>query len=145
MDATKVGGKWTAEEIVNQVRLTRKQAGASGEIFWDMKSLMENRGRLASTLGNDLFAQPALIPDSPWLGKVRPGMPKLNVVNRNGNGPPLLTWQATSTNKVWLWIVQTRKAARWTTEVLPSGKTSYSLNQSFPEVIAVTAVNRSGN
>lgn len=145
LDATKVGGKWSAEEILNQIRLTRKQPGASGQIVWDMKSLMENRGRLASALQNDLFAQPALVPASPWLDKLPPTRPKLYVVNHGSTGATTLTWESATTNKAWLWVVQTRKAGQWKTEILPSSKTSYSLNQSLPEVVAITAVDRCGN
>ncbi|MBI3850328.1 MAG: family 10 glycosylhydrolase [Verrucomicrobia bacterium] len=145
MDATKVGGKWTAEEIVKQVRLTRKQTRASGEIFWDMKSLMENRGRLASTLENDLFAQPALVPASPWLDRQRPGKPKLYIANHGSTGAAALTWADATTNKVWLWVVQTRKGGSWSTVVLPGNQTSRSLDRASTEMIAVSAVNRYGN
>ncbi len=145
MDATKVGGKWTADEIVNQIRLTRKQPGASGQIIWDAKSLMENRGRLANALQNDVYVQPALVPASPWLDKQRPAKPGLYTVNQSGNRPTMLTWENATTNKVCLWVVQTRKSGRWQTEILPSERTSYSLGQTFPEVVAVSAVDRYGN
>ena len=86
LDATKVGRKWTAEEIVNQVRLTRKQTDTPGEVFWSMKSLMLDRGRLADTLRNDVFAQPALVPASPWLNKQSPSKPKVYTVNYASSG-----------------------------------------------------------
>ncbi len=145
IDATKVGGKWNADEIVNQIRLTRRQPGASGQIVWDMKSLMENRGRLASTLQNDLFVQPALVPASPWLDKQRFGKPKLYIINHGSTGAATLTWEAATTNKVWLWVVQERKTGQWNTEVFPAIKTSYLLSQFMTEAIAVTAVDRCGN
>ncbi len=41
-DLTKVGGAWASAEILKQVRLTRGQANASGNIFWNISSLMRN-------------------------------------------------------------------------------------------------------
>jgi len=145
MDATKVGGKWNAGEILNQIRLTRGQPGASGQIVWNMKSLMDNRGRLASALQNDLFAQPALVPASPWLDKQPPAKPKLRTVNHAGSIATMFTWEAATTNRVWLWVVQTKRAGQWKTEILPPNRTSYSLNPSLPDVVAVTAMDRCGN
>jgi uncharacterized lipoprotein YddW (UPF0748 family) len=145
MDATKVGGKWNAGEILNQIRLTHGQPGASGQILWDMKSLMDNRGRLASALQNDLFAQPALVPASPWLGSSPPARPKLFAISHASAGVTAFTWEPAMTNKASLWVVQTRKAGQWKTEILPSNKDSYALNQPLPDVVAVSAVDRCGN
>jgi uncharacterized lipoprotein YddW (UPF0748 family) len=145
MDATKVGGKWNAEEILNQIRLTRKQPGASGQIVWDMKSLMENRGRLANTLQNDLYAQPALVPASPWLDKQSPSKPKVYTVNHTSSGISTLTWESVGKEKVWLWVVQAKKGGSWTADVLPGNQTSHSFNRSSPDVVAITAMDRCGN
>ena len=94
---------------------------------------------------HDLFASPALVPASPWLDKSRPDGPKLYIVNHGSTGAATFTWEVAATNKVWLWVVQTRKDGQWKTEILPSSKASYTLNQTIAEIVAVTAVDRCGN
>lgn len=57
-------GKHSAEEIASQVKLTRERA-AWGNVHFSMKSLTgEKLARL-----KELYAEPAAIPATPWLGK----------------------------------------------------------------------------
>ena len=45
----------------------------------------------------------------------------------------------------WLWVLQYRTNEVWTTEILPAGQTSRTFFNSRPEVVAVSAVDRTGN
>jgi uncharacterized lipoprotein YddW (UPF0748 family) len=56
---------WAAGEILEQIRLTRVESGAGGNIHFSMKALMENRGGLADSLAAGPYAEPALVPPSP--------------------------------------------------------------------------------
>ena len=62
-----------------------------------------------------------------------------------GNGGARMTWQATGGKPVWLWVVQMRSGGKWTTEILPGGTHSFPLPGAQPDVLAVTAIDRSGN
>jgi uncharacterized lipoprotein YddW (UPF0748 family) len=139
LDSERVGGKWKAEEIVNQIKITRERCdGAAGEVQWSMKCLMQDRDGLATKLANGVYAEPALIPASPWLEQYFPAKPKLTV-EAGGN----LSWKPTSIEKVALWVLQTRFDHRWTTRILPGDMRHENLVNP-PEVVALTAIDRCG-
>ena len=135
---------WPAEEILSQIRMTRGNLGATGNVHYSMKPLMRNRGGIADLLAKDLYSRPAVIPASPWLDNIAPGKPSLTARKDAISGKIQLTWQPTDTQKVWLWVIQTRSGSEWTAKVLPGGQTSYVLNSndSPVESVAIRAVNR---
>jgi len=141
------GGKWEAKEILNQISVTRQTGGAGGVIHYSAKALVQNRGGITDALAKGPYAQPALMPASPWLDAKLPGKPSLHAENKGGEVK--LAWRAGGMEKVFWWVVQTRFSGRWTTDIFPGAQTSGALNQKFsaalPEVIAVTAVDRCGN
>jgi uncharacterized lipoprotein YddW (UPF0748 family) len=148
MDSTKVGRSesrrgWQPQEIVNQIGLTRNQAGANGHIHWNMKSLMRNSA-FDEVLERELYQQPALMPPAPWLGRAQPGKPKLTVAKGQPGAQLEVSWSPGDSGKVWLWLLQTRTGGEWTKEILPAAKTSRVWNGAPPEVVAISAVNRTG-
>jgi uncharacterized lipoprotein YddW (UPF0748 family) len=149
LDSTKVSGRsqsrrgWQPQEIVNQIRLTRTQTGASGHIHWNMKSLMRNSA-FDKVLERELYQQPALMPPSPWLGRAQPGKPKLTVAKGEPGSQLEVRWTPGGSAKAWLWLLQTRTNGEWTKEILPAATTSRVWNGALPEVVAVSAVNRNG-
>jgi uncharacterized lipoprotein YddW (UPF0748 family) len=63
--ASRVGeeGKgWPAKEVVEQIRRTRGQPGATGHILFSARALLENRAGLATELLKDVWAEPAALP-----------------------------------------------------------------------------------
>jgi uncharacterized lipoprotein YddW (UPF0748 family) len=148
IDATAVGRSeprpgWQPQEFANQIRLTRSQRGARGQIYWHMQTLMRN-STLDEVLKREVYQQPALMPPSPWLGGTRPGRPNLTVSN-DGFGSRLeIRWTPSLSGKTSLWLVQARTGGEWTEEILPATKTTRVWNGAQPEVVAVSAVNRNG-
>jgi uncharacterized lipoprotein YddW (UPF0748 family) len=138
------GGQWKQDEIPNQIRLARKQPGVSGCILYSARNLMTHAA-LAGTLKGELNAEPALVPASPWLDSVAPEKPGMFVSGADNPANLRVTWNATGSEPVWLWIVQIKTGAEWTTEILPGSASSHSLNGARPDAIAVTAVDRTGN
>src|SRR5262249_14679558 len=57
---------WPAQEIAEQIKLTRAQKGASGNIHFSAKALVKNTGGVADVMA-ELYAEPALPPAYPWL------------------------------------------------------------------------------
>jgi hypothetical protein len=135
--------RWQVLEIVNQVRLARKQTGVDGHIHWNMKSLMRNQA-LDEALQQQVYSQPALMPASTWLGNGRPGRPALSVAEAS-ESKLRVTWTSGSATKPWLWLVQARNGREWRTEVLAGEKLSATWTGDLPEVVAVSAVDRNGN
>jgi uncharacterized lipoprotein YddW (UPF0748 family) len=138
------GGPWAADEIVNQISLTRTTRGADGVIHWNMKSLMKNNS-LDQALEAKVYAQPALVPASPWLQKNTLSKPLLQVASGNISGSTKITWSEPPGVQPWLWLIQTRNGETWSNEILPAMKTSETWTTTLPEGIVVTAVDRDGN
>jgi uncharacterized lipoprotein YddW (UPF0748 family) len=57
--STRIGKGRPAQEIVNQIALTRKGSNAPGHIHWSMKSLMRNQGGIADLLKSGPNAEKA--------------------------------------------------------------------------------------
>jgi len=138
--AANVGEKWRPDEIARQIAATRRQPGAGGEIFFRLRSLTDNAG-LADVV-RVAYAQPALVPASPWLDAIPPGKPKLTVVE-NSRSSLRVQWN-TADNPAWLWVLQFRTNQVWTTEVLPAARTNWAFAKPVPEWIAISAVGRVG-
>jgi len=140
----RIGPNRSATEIVSQIRLTRQQP-ATGNIHWSMSALLRNRGGIADALIKEVYAQPALVPASPWLKHGSPGAPKLTV-DDVGNLTLKLSWQQTGAEPAAWWVLQTRTAGEWTLNILPGQQLAHVLKSNVrPEVIALTAVDRCGN
>ena len=141
LDSFNAGSKWKPEEIINQIRLTRSQAGCNGHMHWDMKTLMRN-GALGTALERDVYTEAALVPACPWLERSAPARPLLNIVSESA--AIQATWSAADSDPVRLWAVQFRKGNAWTTRILLSSSSKF-LAKAGPEVIALTAIDRYGN
>ena len=145
LDATAVGGKFSANEIARQIQATRRQPGAGGEIFYHLRNLAQNPVLLQTLRA--AYAQPALVPASPWLASAPPDRPGLSAVESNRSHYYRLTasWMA-SGEPAWKWVLQFRGTnGVWTTEILPTGQTTRTFENETPEIISVRAVNRLGN
>ncbi|MFB3133947.1 MAG: glycoside hydrolase family 10 protein [Rhodothermales bacterium] len=139
-------GDWHPREILEQIRLTRARPGATGNIHFSMVCLMENRRQIADQLAAEVYARPALVPASPWLGRTPPGPPTLALQHDAG---PTLTMTPAQGETVWLWIVRARFGDVWTTDIVPGRQTTYTFEapiaSAVPDVVTVSVVDRLGN
>jgi uncharacterized lipoprotein YddW (UPF0748 family) len=140
---------WRRDEILAQVRATRAQAGATGNVHFSMKVLLENRDSVGTALERLVYADPALVPASPWMLKGPPGVPSLTVT-QSPSGQVLTLLPAGADSVRW-WVVQLRLGSGWQMRVLDGARRSVLLPDLVhdlfvpPELIAVTAVDRAGN
>jgi uncharacterized lipoprotein YddW (UPF0748 family) len=136
---------WRPEEIANQIRITRRQPGAAGNIHWRMSTLMQNRGAIATL--ERLYGQPALPPAFPWLGGGTLAKPGLSFHNPPKGNRTVMDWTPGpgGTGTPWLWLLQTRTHGNWSSQVLPASRSSFTFYSQAPEYIALTAVDRNGN
>lgn len=67
---------WSAKEIIRQIEATRATPGATGNIHFSMKALMNNYDGIADKLKEGVYSAPALVPESPWL-KERPAKSRI--------------------------------------------------------------------
>jgi len=148
----KVGGDspaWRRSEVIAQVRATREQSGATGNVHFSMKVLLENRDSIGTALERLVYADPALVPASPWLAAGVPAVPTISL-NAAAGGPTLSLAPATREPLRW-WVVQLRIGGRWETRVIDGATRTLLLADLLrspsiaPELISVTAVDRASN
>lgn len=139
-----VAGTWKTDEIVNQIELTRRQAGAGGNVFFNWKALAS--GPLGAVLTGGVYREPALVPASPWLDADPPGRPAITAKRGQGNGVEI-EWQPAGSEPVWQWVVQVNEGGAWQTFVLPGRSRGCAVKASSgsADSVAVTAVDRCGN
>lgn len=146
LSVARVGNTRGPEEIVNQVLLTREQPGATGNIHWSMKSLMQNRRGVADMLLREAYKEPALIPAYTWLNTNAPAKPYVS--GRRTKSSIKLHWQASGGEKAWLWLVQQHVGGKWYNEIFSLEKRTRILKIDdpgfVPDAIAVRAVSRYG-
>jgi len=135
---------FTAEEIANQISLTKNSPQTLGAIHFSFKSLGNDLGRIQETLRRDVYAKDALVPASPWIKTPKPLPPKLTITR----GRPYVRalWRERGARKAFWFVVYVEDQNGWSYSVLPAAKTSISLSADRKiRKILVTAVDRLGN
>lgn len=138
---------WAASEIIDQIDVTRRQPGASGEVHFSMKTLMADRGGIDEALEDGPYAAPALVPASPWLGWSAPASPAVSVARVGGRLK--VSWKPEwFAGKPWLWAVGARHENTWKWNVYPVGISEWTSPEQVDgmaiDAIAVEAINRVG-
>ncbi|MGI9090387.1 MAG: family 10 glycosylhydrolase, partial [Gemmatimonadaceae bacterium] len=138
-----------AQEILDQIQLTRAQGGATGNVLWSIKTFQQNPDSLDERLARGLYADPALVPASPWLSNATPPRPAVIARRDAISGDLMLDMAPTdSSMSPWLWVVQTRSDSAWSTRVIPGTERTHLLSgrgMPSPVDVRVSAVSRTGN
>jgi uncharacterized lipoprotein YddW (UPF0748 family) len=136
---------WLSPEIVQQVEVTRREAGASGNVHFSAKVFLEDRDSVATRLARGPYARPALVPPSPWMLVPSHDAPRVEV--RTGPGAAARTRTLRVTPPAgrltprW-WLVQVRTTdGEWQSALHPASAASIPLPASADRV-AVRAVDR---
>jgi uncharacterized lipoprotein YddW (UPF0748 family) len=143
---------WHAAELLEQIRLTRADPGASGNVHFSMKAFLNDQEGIATLLATTTYAEPALVPASPWLDRVAPAKPIASAHPDSARGGLTLALSLAPGGKEsrpWLWTVRARFGDEWRTEIVPGDVRRHPVAplgvQAMPEEIVVTAVDRVGN
>lgn len=133
--------EWPSDEILNQIEATRAQEGATGNVHFSMRGLMANREGVADTLLAGPYAEPALVPASPWLKEEAPARPNLALEGSTA------TWSSDEAEEVRLWAVYLKDDDGWKMQVVPNdGSNTGSLEVSSGySAIQVSALDRAAN
>jgi uncharacterized lipoprotein YddW (UPF0748 family) len=140
---------WLAEEMLNQIALTRAQSGATGNVYFSMRTLMGNGDNLPQKLMSGPYATRALVPASPWLDSVPPLSPIVRVGKDAVTLANTISLQPQGAEPTWLWLVRTRVGNDWTADVVPGLQRFYTLPRlaggAYADAVSISAVDRSGN
>lgn len=141
---------WRTAEILAQIRLTRAQPGATGNVHFSMSVFMQNPDSLDERLVRDVYTSVALVPPSPW--RQTSVVPAPHAILR---ATPAAGWtvvlhpSATPSDRPrpWLWLVQTRTVNGWSTAILPGAAHDHAVSGAgapAPLEVRVTALDRVG-
>lgn len=139
--AYRAGEGFPATEIARQIQAIRGQPGASGEIFFDLRSFQKNPALAAAVAGE--YTQTALVPASPWLSATRPGRPEL--AGRETWSGWSFHWTNYGGAPVAKWVLQfCGRDQVWRTVILPAYQTMQGFSFA-PDTVSVRAMDRVGN
>jgi len=135
---------WPVSNIIDQVRFTQHAVGATGNIHFSMKSLMDTPAALGDSLASEVYSSDALVPESPWLDGATPEALIGHVEKIDGHfyvvvQPP----ESGSVARVW--TLRTSNGESWQTRISPGWRLSVDLGRTLPVVVAVSAVSRTGS
>ncbi len=129
---------FTELEIPNQVKLIRARPTGTGFILYNGNTtLKRNSGATAAAIAAT-SASPALVPASPWLDAVPPGIPTIVVSGRQ------LRWTPASGEAARWWVVRVRTSTGWTTQILFGDQNTLTITQD-PERVLLNAADQAGN
>ncbi len=132
---------WDAEEIVRQVRITRDRAGATGNVHFSMRALEPGPGA-DSLFALELYRDPALVPETDWLGGAPPGAPTATVSALGDRH--VLHLKPGQGSAPFVWHVRVLRGETWTVDLVPSWKRAVDLGSDGAREVVVSAVNRLG-
>ncbi|MBM3459511.1 MAG: hypothetical protein FJX77_13400 [Armatimonadetes bacterium] len=140
-------GAWPAAEIANQIRLTRNELRAGGNVHFSMKPLLQGRGGLDRVLTDSLYVRPALPPPSPWLDRTPPPAPVMTRGVDPETGARRVTWSCPGAEPIRYWIVRTRRGGAWRVAVQPAQSDTLAADDPglLPDLLVVSAVDRCAN
>lgn len=133
---------WPAEEIPQQIDITRVHPGASGNVHFNMTSLLRNRGGVSDAITNTAYTQVALMPRSTWLDSVAPPPPQIRLIGST------LQIAAQAGEQPFLYAVRVKREDGWHAETIPASQARYAIPGApgtTPRIVGVTAVDRHGN
>ncbi len=140
---------FTVAEVDSQIRLTRAQTGATGNVHFSMRALMRNPEGLADSLVAGVYAAPALVPESPWMPGRTPGAPRVRLVSGAVPGrADVELAPAPGESRPWWWVVRARYGELWTTDVVPGTRARMTVRapatRGTPDEVLVSGVDRAG-
>ena len=138
---------WPASEIVDQIEATRQNPGASGNVHFSMVAFMRNKGGLTDALESGPYANPALVPASPWLDNKPPLAPEIQA-DLLPDGSVQVAWEPQDMDDAWQYAVWAKQNGQWQFSTYPGTQRAVRI---IPKpgarvtTVSVAAVDRSGN
>jgi hypothetical protein len=106
-----------------------------------------NAAALADRLHTQLYAEPALVPASPWLSRTRPARPTVSLRADSATTDMIVRLTPGDTRRVAWWTVRVLSEGAWRTWILPGAQRRLTIpaaSSSPVTRVLVTAVDRYG-
>lgn len=142
-------GDWGAEEIVDQINVTRKTPGADGNVHFSFMVFKKDAKGINELLENGPYRDAAIVPECSWLSSDRPAKPTLSVLDTSlMQKTALIRFQPAARGAAHALAIWKRYGDDWTfsTETGPDKNLSVPTTNRGQKltVLAVAAVNRAG-
>ncbi|HUF28633.1 MAG TPA: family 10 glycosylhydrolase [Gemmatimonadaceae bacterium] len=141
--------RWGATEILSQIRATRAERGATGNIHFSVKAITQNRNGIADSLATGAYGAPAAVPASRWLGPPPRARPALRAWGDHvEEGEVTVTFRPPDGDVVRRWVVRARYGNEWRLWLAPGHHRSATvppLAGRVADEVAVSLLDRAGN
>jgi len=135
---------FSAQEIVNQIKLTREIQTTDGNVQFSFKSLRSDFDSVQNALCKNVYAGDALVPASPWIKSQKPLAPKVKITRDAKT--VRAAWTENGARKAFWFVVYAKDKNGWSYSVLPAAQKSVALSANRKiEKIIVASVDRLGN
>jgi uncharacterized lipoprotein YddW (UPF0748 family) len=138
------GAQQNVQELLKEIELTRKRGG--GNILWNAGAVANET--VINALATGPYAQPALVPASPWLDNVSPPAPAATA-SRDTAQVMLRITGSNDDEDQWQWAVWAHYGREWRFFVLPATARTVGLpedrRRGAIDQVVVSAVDRCGN
>jgi uncharacterized lipoprotein YddW (UPF0748 family) len=133
---------WLADEIISQIEATRSTPGATGNVHFSMKAFTQDYDGIDEKLKNGLYSQPALVPETTWLGDDTP--PKPTVSAKATKSGVNVTMNLPSGKSPWQWLIRARMSTGWHDAIVPGDRAEFDIKSSneAPTEVIVSAISR---
>jgi len=134
-----------ARQIDYQIRWTRLKVPDAGHIHFSARAFLEKAGGLNERLQTQVYAEPALVPASDWLGGAPVPRPHASVTRRLFDNTTEVSWRIDEPARARWWVVQRLRQGRWQTDIQPALNNRVILEEStMPQILVLTGVNPLG-
>jgi uncharacterized lipoprotein YddW (UPF0748 family) len=148
---TNTGERWAATELADQVRLTRDQPGATGNIHFNMSAFVSDWDAVTERMASGPYADAALAPATPWLSRAEPAAP---VVTRRDEAAAVVldvtapaSPPASPAAPRW-WLMRARYPDGWRAFLAEPAVRTIRLGADaggkLPDLVTVNAIDRVG-
>jgi uncharacterized lipoprotein YddW (UPF0748 family) len=136
--------KTDAQEIVNQILLTRQIQKTQGNIQFSFKSLRSDFDGIQKSLRETVYRRDAIIPPSVWIKTGKVLAPKVKITRDKKR--VRANWTEQGKRKAFRFVVYVKDKNGWNYSILPAATKSIALSADRKiEKIIVTSVDRLGN
>lgn len=141
---------FNADEIINQILVSRRASAPSGNIFFSAKALLQDAGGVNEKLKSEVYAQAALTPPLRWLNDKTPLQPADATLVRDKRAKDIvINWRTGKGENIARHVVYFRHGGAWSWMIVSADASSFRLTNIGDDemknlAVAVSSVSRTG-
>ncbi|MEQ9460696.1 MAG: family 10 glycosylhydrolase [Phycisphaeraceae bacterium] len=113
-------------EVLYQIEWIRHIDGTNGHVHFSAKSIINDLGGFQDKAMKGVYAQPALVPASPWLADDQPAAPTPRLAGISPRGARVIL-DAKSLQGIRNWVVQIKRGETWGYQIIPASQRAITI------------------